>query len=63
VRFGEEISSARPSDEDIRLALTPDISYVIVSLADPSAPEVRSFKIAGGKVASEELRIIHDEGV
>lgn len=51
---------ARLSDEDIRLALTPDISYVIVSLADPSAPEVRSFKIAGRKVGSEELRIIHD---
>lgn len=51
---------ARPSDEDLRLALTPDISYVIVSLADPSAPEVRSFKIAERKVGSEELRIIHD---
>lgn len=51
---------ARPSDEDIRLALTPDISYVIVSLVDPSAPEVRSFKIADRKVGSEELRIIHD---
>ena len=51
---------ARLSDEDIRLALTPDISYVIVSLADPSAPEVRSFRIAERKVGSEELRIIHD---
>ena len=51
---------ARLSDEDIRLALTPDISYVIVSLADPSAPEVRSFRIADKKVDSEELRIIHD---
>ncbi len=51
---------ARPSDEDIRLALTPDISYVIVSLADPSAPVVRSFKIAGGKTESEELRIVND---
>ena len=51
---------ARPSDEDIRLALTPDISYVIISLADPSVPEVRSFKIADRKVGSEELRIIHD---
>ena len=50
---------ARPSDEDIRIALTPDISYVIVSLADPSAPEVRSFRIADKKVGSEELRIIH----
>jgi proteasome lid subunit RPN8/RPN11 len=51
---------ARFSDEDIRLALTPDISYGIVSLADPSATEVRSFRIAERKVGSEELRIIHD---
>jgi len=51
---------ARFSDEDLRLALTPGISYVIVSLADPSAPEVRSFRIADKKVGSEELRIIHD---
>ena len=50
---------ARLSDEDLRLAFTPGISYVIVSLADPSAPEVRSFRIADKKVGSEELRIIH----
>lgn len=50
---------ARLSEEDLRLALTPGISYVIVSLADPSAPEVRSFRIADKKVGSEELRIIH----
>ena len=51
---------ARLSDEALRLALTPGISYVIVSLADPSAPEVRSFRIADKKVGSEELKIIHD---
>ena len=51
---------ARLSDEDIRLALTPDISYVIVSLADPSALEISSFKISGGRVAPEELQIIDD---
>lgn len=51
---------ARPSEEDIRLARTPNVSYVIVSLADPSAPEVRSFKIAGGKVDSEEPIIVSD---
>ena len=51
---------ARLSDEDIRLALTPDISYVIVSLADPSAPEIRSFKISGERVDPEELQIIDD---
>ena len=51
---------ARPSAEDIRLARTPDISYVIVSLVDSSAPELRSFRISGGGVEPEELKIIHD---
>lgn len=51
---------ARLSDEDLRLALTPGISYVIVSLADPSAPEVRSFRIADKKVGSKELIIVND---
>ncbi len=49
---------ARPSDEDIRLARTPGISYVIVSLADSFAPEIRSFKISGGRADPEELQII-----
>lgn len=49
---------ARPSDEDIRLALTPGISYVIISLADSTAVDVRSFKIAGGRVSPEELQIL-----
>src|SRR5512146_2381351 len=34
---------ARPSEEDIRLALTPDVSHVIVSLADRAAPVLKSF--------------------
>lgn len=51
---------ARPSEEDIHLARTPNVSYLIVSLVDPSAPEIRSFKISGGKVASEELRVGND---
>lgn len=51
---------ARPSEEDIRLARTPNVSYVIVSLADPSAPEIRSFKISGGKVGSEEPIVVND---
>ncbi len=49
---------ARPSEEDIRLARMPGISYVIVSLADFSAPEIRSFKISGGRVDPEEIQII-----
>ncbi len=49
---------ARPSEEDIRLARTPGISYVIVSLADHAAPTVRSFKVAAGKAELEELEIL-----
>jgi len=49
---------ARPSQEDIRLAYDPNISYVIVSLA-AEIPDVRSFRIKNGEVEKEEIQIIH----
>jgi [CysO sulfur-carrier protein]-S-L-cysteine hydrolase len=49
---------ARPSEEDIRLALTPDVSYIIVSLADAGNLDMKSFKIENGKVEAEEIVII-----
>jgi [CysO sulfur-carrier protein]-S-L-cysteine hydrolase len=51
-------SPARPSEEDIRLALTPGMSYLIISLADSQEPVVRSYKIDQGKVDAEELEIL-----
>lgn len=52
---------ARPSDEDIKLAYDPDLSYVIVSLSGPSEADVKSFKIIGGEVSQENLEITdHD---
>ena len=45
---------ARPSAEDIRLALTPDVSYLIVSLAGEAA-DVKSYRIEGGIVAPEPI--------
>lgn len=48
---------ARPSEEDIRLAYDPDLSYVIVSLAGSKA-SVKSFKIMDNKVDSEKIEII-----
>ena len=48
---------ARPSEEDIRLALTPDVSYVIISLADASGPDVKSFRIKDFAVESELAEI------
>ena len=50
-------SPARPSEEDIRLALTPGISHVIVSLQDAARPVLRSFKISDGVVTPEEVVI------
>lgn len=49
---------ARPSEEDIRLAYDPDISYVIISLAHTGKPDIRSFRIRKGKVMHEPIEII-----
>ena len=51
---------ARPSDEDIRLAYDPNISYVIISLKD-SVPVIRSFKIKNYEVEQEDIVIINSE--
>lgn len=40
---------ARPSEEDIRLALTPDVCHLIVSLAGDE-PTVKAFRIETGLV-------------
>jgi proteasome lid subunit RPN8/RPN11 len=49
---------ARPSEEDIKLALTPDVSYLIISLADAANPDVKSFKIFNGSVEKEEIVMV-----
>jgi len=46
---------ARPSEEDIKLALTPDVSYIIISLADSDKADMKSFKINNGNVLAEEI--------
>lgn len=51
-------SPARPSEEDIRLALTPDVSHVIISLADTATVDVRSYTISSGTVQAEVLEIV-----
>jgi len=48
-------SPAYPSERDVEHALYPDARYVVVSLLDPAAPDVRAFRIAGGAVADEPL--------
>lgn len=50
-------SPARPSQEDIKLAFDPNISYVIVSLAGQQ-PDIKSFQIRRGIVEEEEILVI-----
>lgn len=57
VYHSHPVTPARPSQEDIRLAFDPEISYVIVSLADGSE-DVRSFKIRGAQVTPENIEIV-----
>ena len=49
---------ARPSAEDIRLALTPDVTYVIVSLANGDHPAVKGFHMENGNVTKVPVRIM-----
>jgi len=49
---------ARPSAEDIRLALTPDVIYVIVSLQDANDANVKGFCVENGNVSEVPLKIV-----
>ncbi len=57
VYHSHPLTPARPSEEDIRLANDPSVSYVIVSLKDDE-PMVKSFQIINKKVFGEELIVI-----
>lgn len=49
---------ARPSAEDIRMAFTPNVIYVIVSLQDAGATAVKGFIINDGNVTEVTVEII-----
>ncbi|OHB78814.1 MAG: hypothetical protein A2Z25_19320 [Planctomycetes bacterium RBG_16_55_9] len=51
---------ARPSAEDIRLALTQDVIYVIVSLQDARAPVVKGFLIEERNVATVPVEVVEE---
>ena len=52
---------ARMSEEDLRLAVMPGLIYVIVSLANPAQPDLRSFKVVDGRPVEEEVQIQETE--
>ncbi|MDR1881681.1 MAG: M67 family metallopeptidase [Prevotella sp.] len=48
---------ARPSEEDIRLAIDPDIIYIIVSLAE-KIPVIKAFSLENCCMRPHEIEII-----
>lgn len=52
---------ARPSDEDIKMALTPNVVYVILSLAGNNGPVIKGFEIEDGKATEVALEIVEDK--
>jgi proteasome lid subunit RPN8/RPN11 len=57
IHHSHPASPSRPSAEDIRLALTPDVLYTILSLQGPANPVLKAFAICEGVVAEHPLAI------
>jgi [CysO sulfur-carrier protein]-S-L-cysteine hydrolase len=55
-------TEAYPSRTDSSLAGEPRAHYLLVSTRDPQETEVRSFRIVGGEVTEEPVRVV-DAGV
>jgi proteasome lid subunit RPN8/RPN11 len=53
-------SPPRMSDEDLRLALTPDVAYIILSLASDNDPVIKGFQVSEGIVAEIKVVIDHE---
>lgn len=50
---------ARPSAEDVRLALTPDVIYVIVSLRNAADPAIKGFLINEGAITTVPVEVLN----
>jgi proteasome lid subunit RPN8/RPN11 len=50
-------SPAYPSQTDVNLAGWPDAVYLIASLADPEAPDVKGFWIRDGRIDDAEIDV------
>jgi [CysO sulfur-carrier protein]-S-L-cysteine hydrolase len=55
-------SEAYPSRTDVELAAYPDAHYLILSLADRDAPELRAFRIVDGAVSEVPVHVGASEG-
>jgi proteasome lid subunit RPN8/RPN11 len=50
-------SAAYPSPVDVKLAVYPEVSYILVSLRDTAKPELRAFRIVDGSIHPDDLQV------
>jgi len=51
-------SDAYPSSVDVTLAISPDVSYVLVSLKPQDQPVFKSYRIDGSRITEEPVQIV-----
>jgi proteasome lid subunit RPN8/RPN11 len=51
-------TEAYPSETDRRQAFYPEAHYVLLSLTDPSDPQLRAFTIREGEIEEQEVRAV-----
>ncbi len=50
-------SAAYPSSVDVTLAISPDVSYVFISLQRNESPDMKSYRIDGTTITEEPLEV------
>jgi proteasome lid subunit RPN8/RPN11 len=50
-------TEAYPSPVDVRLSISPDVSYVLVSLRNRQQPELKSYRITGETIVPEAVEV------
>ena len=50
-------SAAYPSPVDVSLSVSPDLSYVLVSLKDRQHPQMKSYRIQDGEITPEDSQV------
>ena len=50
-------TEAYPSSVDVSLAISPDVSYVLVSLKDRAQPVMHSYRIQDQRITREDLQV------
>jgi proteasome lid subunit RPN8/RPN11 len=51
-------SPALPSGIDLKQAYYPEALYFVVSLVDPTKPQIRAFRIIKGEITEEKIAIV-----